>query len=158
MTTRFFTTPDPPRMLTPAASDHRTSTIYTGIRAIAGSCRALRSDAMTRGNKVYPMMHTDWKKELFEELAIWSSRYVGSKTYIFPPRSLIWRVTTASPIQTIENTPENTRLDCSSDALIDKNILSRRQNINGPLKITITNISTRLPRCSPQPHLKQNSP
>ena len=32
-------------------------------------------------------------------------------TYIFPPSSLICKVTTASPIQTIEKTPEKTRSD-----------------------------------------------
>lgn len=51
-------------MLMPAASDHATSTMYTGILAIIGRPNALRSDAMTSGNNVYPMMHTDWKNEL----------------------------------------------------------------------------------------------
>jgi hypothetical protein len=102
---------------------------------MTGRLRALRSDAMTRGNKVYPMMHTDWKKELARELATCSSGNQERRTYMFPPRSLICKVTTASPIQTMVNTPENTRLDCSSDALMDKNMLRRRQNINGPLKV-----------------------
>lgn len=31
---------------------------------MAGRCNALSMAAMTRGKSVYPMMHTDWKKEL----------------------------------------------------------------------------------------------
>jgi hypothetical protein len=69
MPTRFLTTPEPPRILTPAASDHATSTMYTGILAIMGRPIALSIDAMTSGNKVYPMMHTDWKNELPHVLA-----------------------------------------------------------------------------------------
>lgn len=50
--TRFFTTPLPPRMLTPAASDHRPSTLYTGILTIQCTLTALSTDAMTIGNSV----------------------------------------------------------------------------------------------------------
>jgi len=62
--TLFFTTPDPPRMLTPAANDHATSTMYTGIRAIVNNPSALSSAAMTRGKMVYPRIETDCMKEL----------------------------------------------------------------------------------------------
>jgi hypothetical protein len=54
-------------MLTPAAKDHAMSARYTGIRAIVGRPNALSIAAMTRGNRVYPMMQTDWKKELMTE-------------------------------------------------------------------------------------------
>lgn len=54
-------------------------------------------------------------------------------SYILPPRSLIWRVTAASPIQTIQKTPENTTDDWSPFA-IDRNKLRTRQNTSGPLK------------------------
>ena len=62
--TLFLTTPDPPKMLTPAANDHATSTMYTGMRAIMNSPTALSSDAMTRGKIVYPKIETDCMKEL----------------------------------------------------------------------------------------------
>jgi hypothetical protein len=52
MQTRFLTTPEPPIMLTPAASDQAMRTIYTGIRMMTGIPIALRSEAMTRGNSV----------------------------------------------------------------------------------------------------------
>lgn len=52
---------------------------------------------------------------------------------MFPPSSLICNVTTASPIQTIEKTPEKTRDACSPFARIDKNILSSKQKMSGPL-------------------------
>lgn len=52
MPTRFFTTPEPPRMLTPAANDHAMSTMYTGTRAIVGRRRALSIAAMTSGKRV----------------------------------------------------------------------------------------------------------
>jgi hypothetical protein len=54
-------------------------------------------------------------------------------TYMFPPSSLICKVTTASPIQTIEKTPEKTRSDCLLEARRERNMLSKRQNISGPL-------------------------
>lgn len=53
---------------------------------------------------------------------------------MFAPNSFSCNVTTASPIQMIENTPENTRLDCSADAFIERNMLRSRQKINGPLE------------------------
>ena len=52
MPTRFRTTPEPPKMLTPAAKDHATNTRYTGIRAMVGSPSALSMAAMTKGNSV----------------------------------------------------------------------------------------------------------
>lgn len=52
---------------------------------------------------------------------------------MFPPKSLICVVTTASPIQTSANTPEKTAVFCLPDAVIDSSKLSSRQNINGPL-------------------------
>lgn len=58
MPTRFFTTPLPPKMLTPAAKDHATRNRYTGTRATVGMPKAERSAAITKGNKVYPMMQT----------------------------------------------------------------------------------------------------
>ncbi len=63
----------------------------------------------------------------------WANIVYLKGTHIFPPSSLICRVTTDSPIQTIEKTPENTRSDCSLEARIDKNMLRSRQNISGPL-------------------------
>ena len=51
---------------------------------------------------------------------------------MFPPSSLIWAVTTASPIHTIENTPANTWVFCESLAEMLSKVLSVRQNINGP--------------------------
>ena len=53
--------------------------------------------------------------------------------YMFPPRSLICIVTTASPIHTIAKTPEKTAVFWSLDEGIDSNKLRSRQNINGPL-------------------------
>lgn len=55
-------------MLTPAAKDHSINTMYTGIRAMLGMLTALRSDAMTSGKSVYPMIQTDWKNDLFHVL------------------------------------------------------------------------------------------
>ena len=57
---------------------------------------------------------------------------------MLPPSSLICRVTTASPIHTIEKTPEKTRLFCFSCALMDKNKLRRRQKIIGPLREAVS--------------------
>lgn len=54
-------------------------------------------------------------------------------TYILPPNSLICVVTTASPIQTNANTPENTPTFCSLDLVTDNSKLRRRQKISGPL-------------------------
>jgi hypothetical protein len=51
-------------ILIPAANDQRIRTRYVGMRAIVGRWRAERRAAMTRGNKVYPMMQIDWAKEL----------------------------------------------------------------------------------------------
>lgn len=64
MPTRFCTTPLPPRILTPAASDHATRTRYTGILGMVGSPRADISEAMTRGKRVYPMIHMLCAKDL----------------------------------------------------------------------------------------------
>ena len=54
-------------------------------------------------------------------------------THIFPPSSLICSVTTASPIHTMEKTPEKTSDDCSSFARTDRNMLKSKQNMSGPL-------------------------
>ena len=51
------------------------------------------------------------------------------------PRSFSCDVTTASPIHTIQNTPEKTKLFWSPDALMDKNMLRSKQNISGPLNV-----------------------
>lgn len=67
MPTRLRNTPDPPRILTPAASDHAIRTRYTGMRAIVGRPKALSREAITRGKSVYPIIQTDWKNELSEE-------------------------------------------------------------------------------------------
>ena len=64
MPTRFFNTPEPPRILIPAARDHAIKTRYTGIRGIVGRPMALRRAAITKGKSVYPIMQTDWKNEL----------------------------------------------------------------------------------------------
>ena len=53
---------------------------------------------------------------------------------MFPPSNLICSVTTASPIQTMENTPENTKSVCALLARIDRNKESSRQKIKGPLE------------------------
>lgn len=66
MPTLFLRTPEPPRILIPAARDHAIKTRYTGIRAMVGSPIALSRAAMTRGKSVYPMIQTDWKKELYK--------------------------------------------------------------------------------------------
>ena len=81
---------------------------------------------------MYPMMLTDCMKELEIESAMSRKCYTES-TYMFPPSSLICKVTTASPIQTIEKTPEKTRSDCLLEARRERNMLSKRQNISGPL-------------------------
>jgi hypothetical protein len=52
MPTRFFTTPEPPMMLIPAASDQATSTIYTGTRTTRGMLNALSNAAIESGNIV----------------------------------------------------------------------------------------------------------
>lgn len=52
---------------------------------------------------------------------------------MFPPKSLICVVTTASPIHTKAKTPEKTAVFCLLDAVIDSSKLRSRQNINGPL-------------------------
>ena len=52
---------------------------------------------------------------------------------MFPPKSLICVVTTASPIQTRAKTPEKTAVFCLLDAVIDSSKLRSRQKINGPL-------------------------
>lgn len=52
---------------------------------------------------------------------------------MFPPKSLICVVTTASPIQTSAKTPEKTVVFCLLDAVIDSSKLRSRQKINGPL-------------------------
>lgn len=52
---------------------------------------------------------------------------------MFPPKSLICVVTTASPIQTSAKTPEKTAVFCLLDAVNDSSKLRSRQNINGPL-------------------------
>ena len=133
MPTRFFTTPEPPRMLTPAANDHAISTVYTGMRAIFGRWRALSSAAMTSGKSVYPMMQIDWKKELRDSHEQKSKSLNSKDTYMCPPRSLICVVTTASPTQTNAKTPEKTVVFCLLEAVIDSSELRSRQNINGPL-------------------------
>lgn len=66
MPTLFLRTPEPPRILIPAARDHAIKTRYTGIRAMVGSPIALSRAAMTRGKRVYPMMQTDWKNKLYK--------------------------------------------------------------------------------------------
>lgn len=67
------------------------------------------------------------------------------ETHMFPPSSLICSVTTASPIHTIEKTPEKTRSDCLLEARIDRNMLNKRQNISGPLYLESAIISNRQP-------------
>lgn len=91
---------------------------------------------------------------------------LNSSTYIFPPSSLICRVTTASPIQTIENTPEKTRSVCSLLARSDKNKLRSRQKISGPLVVllafmascqTLRNIpQIPIPQAFTQPSLQES--
>jgi hypothetical protein len=56
------------------------------------------------------------------------------ETYMFPPSSLICIVTTASPIQTMAKTPENTKSFCPLNALKLSSRLSSKQNTNGPHK------------------------
>jgi hypothetical protein len=129
-------------MLTPAARDQAISAMYTGIRAKVGKPRALRRAAITKGNKVYPMMQTDWKNELENGLLAEYPEVLKWNTNIFPPRSLICRVTTASPIQIIEKTPEKTSDDWSSCARIERNMLSRRQKMRGPLGICNCRVSS----------------
>lgn len=94
---------------------------------------ALRTAAITRGKSVYPMMLTDCMKELEHRVSNEQRSVMTESTHMFPPSSLICKVTTASPIQTIEKTPEKTRSDCSLEARRERNMLSKRQNISGPL-------------------------
>ena len=79
------------------------------------------------------MMQTDCMKELSSVSSYCNVR--SHSAYMFPPSNLICNVTTASPIQTIEKTPEKTRSVCALLARIDRNKLSSRQKINGPLKM-----------------------
>ena len=51
-------------MLTPAANDQAINTRYIGTLAIMKSPKALRSDATTSGNMVYPSIETDCMIEL----------------------------------------------------------------------------------------------
>ena len=52
MPTLFLTTPEPPRMLIPAAIDQAISTRYTGTLAMTGRPKADNIEAMTSGNSV----------------------------------------------------------------------------------------------------------
>jgi hypothetical protein len=54
-------------------------------------------------------------------------------TYMFPPSSLIWSVTAASPIQTSAKTPEKAKDFCSGSARKEMNKLRSRQKSRGPL-------------------------
>ena len=67
---------------------------------------------------------------------------------MLPPSSLICRVTTASPIQTIENTPEKTKSLCALEALMQRNMLNKRQNISGPLRGSVRKTSL---QCGAEP-------
>ena len=66
--------------------------------------------------------------------------------HILPPRSLICRVTTDSPIHMIEKTPANTRSVCFSGARMLRNMLSSRQKISGPHRSQSLNPSL-IPPC-----------
>ena len=80
------------------------------------------------------MMHTDWKKELNGDASsVMTQDSRPCFSHIFPPRSLICAVTTASPIHTSANTPEKTTIFCSDEAVIERSRLSDRQKIRGPL-------------------------
>ena len=74
----------------------------------------------------------------------------GQNTHMFPPSSLICRVTTASPIQTIEKTPAKTKSVCCLLARTAKNMLSSKQKIRGPL-VTGQQMSSDAWRRAPQP-------
>jgi hypothetical protein len=54
---------------------------------------------------------------------------------MLPPNSFICDVTTASPIHTIEKTPEKMRSPWDLDAPMERNMLRRRQNTKGPLDV-----------------------
>lgn len=85
------------------------------------------------------MMLTDCMNELGNGISTAGKGYDWPRTHMFPPNNLICKVTTASPIQTIEKTPEKTKSDCARDARIDKNMLNKRQKISGPLSTHISN-------------------
>lgn len=55
-------------------------------------------------------------------------------TYMLPPRSLIWKVTTASAIQIMAKTPLKTNERWSSRALIERRKDRSRQKSSGPLE------------------------
>lgn len=78
------------------------------------------------------MIQIDWKNELGMSLAK-PGKSIFGMPYMFPPRSLICIVTTASPIHTMAKTPEKTAVFWSLDEGIDSSKLRSRQNINGPL-------------------------
>lgn len=73
------------------------------------------------------------KERAGESCQQYSQSLIPKYTCMFPPRSLICVVTTASPIQTSAKTPEKTAVFCLLDAVIDRSKLRSRQNINGPL-------------------------
>ena len=101
---------------------------------------------MTRGKRVYPMMQIDWKKELDRALAC----AYGKKelpTDMFPPSSLICIVTTASPIQTRAKTPEKTMVFCSLDAVMESRRLRSKQNIRGPLRVSLVHLGQSIIVC-----------
>lgn len=80
------------------------------------------------------MMQTDWKNELDADASsVTTPNSRPCFSYMFPPRSLICAVTTASPIHTRANTPEKTTVFCSDEAVIERSRLSNRQKIRGPL-------------------------
>lgn len=69
-------------------------------------------------------------------------------TYIFPPRSFICSVTTASPIQTMVKTPEKTSDDWSSCARMDRNMLRSKQKMRGPLPMVVRTSKLRISQAS----------
>lgn len=98
-------------------------------------CSALSIAAMTSGNRVYPMIQTDWKKELLLLMPRSPLCLSWVTTHMLPPNNLICSVTTASPIQMMANTPEKTPDRWESCARKDSRKLSRRQKSKGPLVV-----------------------
>ncbi len=63
-------------------------------------------------------------------------RQAKGHPHMLPPRSLIWSVTTASPIHTREKTPEKTRSVWELLARMERKTLSNKQKMRGPLPLT----------------------
>lgn len=90
------------------------------------------------GVRQYPSTQTDWKKDLKQKRCnqIVKNSF-ASQTYMFPPNSLEFNVTTIAPIQTITNTSANSgppSFECASFADPCRIVAIKVHNTNGPHK------------------------